>query len=306
MTPARRSWPGTIDEIDEGLRGQGYLPDEALATVVFVACDLGRPLLVEGEAGVGKTELAKALAGAAGTKLVRLQCYEGIDAGQALYDWDFRRQILYLRSLEAAGTGGGAGAVAAMQAELFDRAFLIERPVLQALQHRGRRPAVLLIDEIDRADEAFEAFLLEVLSDYQVTVPEVGTIRARRRPWVVITSNRTRELHDATKRRCLYHWLDWPNLEREVAIVAARVPGVPEALARQVCLAVERLRRMELYKSPGIAETIDWVQTVLSLGRARLDPDLARRSLGAVLKNEQDYKRVASSDLETLLTDQVA
>ena len=305
MTTRRAPWPAGIDEIDAGLRSQGYLPDEALATVVFVACDLGRPILVEGEAGVGKTELAKALAGAANTRLVRLQCYEGIDAGQALYDWDFRRQILYLRSLEATGATGTESAKAA-QAELFDRAFLIERPVLSALQHKGRRPAVLLIDEIDRADEAFEAFLLEVLSDYQVTVPEVGTIRARHRPWVVITSNRTRELHDATKRRCLYHWLDWPSLEREVAIVAARVPGVPEALARQVCLAVERLRSMELYKSPGIAETIDWVQTILALGRTRLDPDLARRSLGAVLKNEQDYKRLASSDLAALVAGEVA
>jgi len=296
-----RSWPQSIEELADGLRRQGYLADEALATVVFVACRLGRPLLLEGEAGVGKTELARALAEAGQSSLYRVQCYEGIDVNQALYDWDFRRQILYIRSVEAAGGGPDAS-----QGEVFDRAFLIERPILKALRHEGPTPAVLLIDEIDRADEAFEAFLLEVLADYQVTIPEVGTIAARRRPRVVITSNRTRELHDATKRRCLYHWLEWPSLDREVAIVQARVPGAPQYLAEQVCRAVQRLRRMDLYKAPGIAETIDWVETVLTLGRAKLDPDLARRSLGAVLKNEQDYRRVASTDLEALLRDDVA
>jgi MoxR-like ATPase len=295
------NWPASIAELADGLRRQGYLPDEALATVVFVACSLGRPVLLEGEAGVGKTELAKALAGAAGTALFRLQCYEGIDVNQALYDWDFRRQMLYIRSLEATGAEVRPG-----QAELFDRAFLIERPIMQALQHAGPRPAVLLIDEIDRSDEAFEAFLLEVLSDFQVTVPEIGTITVERRPWVVITSNRTRELHDATKRRCLYNWLDSPSLEREVEIVLARVPGVPLALAQQLCRAVQRLRGMELYKAPGISETLDWVLTVLALGERKLSPELARRSLGAVLKNEQDYKRLAASDLAALLADEVA
>ena len=302
MSPATgERWPSSIEELSDGLRSQGYLPDDALSTVVFVACDLGRPVLLEGEAGVGKTELAKALAGAAGTTLFRLQCYEGIDVNQALYDWDFRRQLLYIRSLEATGAEIRAG-----QSELFDRAFLLERPILQALQHTGPRPAVLLIDEIDRSDEAFEAFLLEVLSDFQVTVPEIGPIRAERRPWVVITSNRTRELHDATKRRCLYHWLDSPTLDREVEIVLARVPGVPLSLAQQLCGAVQRLRRMDLYKVPGISETLDWVQTVLTLGERELTAELAGRSLGAVLKNEQDYKRVAGSDLSALVRDEVA
>ena len=296
--PGPSRWPAGIAEVEDGLRGQGYLPDEALATVLFVSCDLGRPLLLEGEAGVGKTEVAKALAAAAGTVLYRLQCYEGIDVSQALYDWDFRRQILYLRSVEDT-------AIKTSQAELFDPAFLVERPIMKALRHDGPRPAVLLLDEIDRADEAFEAFLLEVLSDYQVTVPELGTISARQRPWVIITSNRTRELHDATKRRCLYHWIDWPTLEREVAIVLARVPHAPAVLAEQVTRAVQRLRRMDLYKSPGIAETLDWVETVLSLGEGKLDVELARRSLGAVLKNEQDYKRLVSSDVSTLIADGV-
>jgi MoxR-like ATPase len=295
-------WPASSDELVAGLEGAGYLADEALATVVFVASRLGRPVLLEGEPGVGKTELAKALAAAAGTRLFRLQCHEGIDIGQALYDWDFRRQLLYIRSTEASG----AAADKHDQAELFDRSFLIERPIMQALRYEGDRPAVLLIDEVDRADEAFEAFLLEVLSDFQVTVPEIGTVAARQRPWVIMTSNRTRELHDATKRRCLYHWLDWPTIDREVQIVQARVPEAPLALAWQLCHAVRKLRGMELYKSPGIAETLDWVETVLALGRDRVDEELAQRSLGAVLKNEQDYKRIAGADLAGLLSDDVA
>jgi MoxR-like ATPase len=264
--------------VREALGGQLYLADRALATAIFLAAELEQPLLLEGEAGVGKTEAAKALAGAAGARLIRLQCHEGMDLHHALYDWDYPRQLLALRAAEG-GTPVG---------ELFSREFLLRRPLLEALEHDG--PVVLLIDEIDRADDEFEAFLLELLSDFQVTVPELGTVVASRRPLVVLTSNRTRELHDALKRRCLYHWIDYPSVEREAEIVRARIPGVPEEIAARVCAAVERLRGEELYKLPGVGETIDWARALVALGSESLED-----TLGVALKVREDIQRVSDS-----------
>jgi MoxR-like ATPase len=263
--------------VAEALAGERYLADDALATAVYLAATLEQPLLLEGEAGVGKTEVAKALAGATGARLIRLQCYEGIDVHHALYDWDYARQLLALRAAE-----GGADV-----GELFAAPFLLRRPLLEALEHDG--PVVLLIDEVDRADDEFEAFLLELLSDFQVTIPEIGTVAARGRPLVVITSNRTRELHDALKRRCLYHWIDYPTRKREAEIVATRLPGVPEAIAARVCDAVGRLRDRELYKVPGVGETIAWAQALLALGGDDASLDAA---LGAALKVREDIDKV--------------
>ena len=262
-----------VDAVVEALAGQGYLADRALATAVFLAQDLGQPLLVEGEAGVGKTEVAKALAAATGAHLVRLQCHEGIDVHHALYDWDHARQLLALRAAE-----GGID-----EGRLFSERYLLRRPLLEALEHEG--PVVLLIDEVDRADDAFEAFLLELLAEFQVTIPELGTVRARGRPLVVLTSNRTRELHDALKRRCLYHWIDYPSPERERAIVAARAPAVAEDVAVRVCTAVARLRDADLYKAPGIGETIVWARALMAV-------DDLDGTLGAVLKVREDVDRV--------------
>ncbi|MBA4085988.1 MoxR family ATPase [Janibacter terrae] len=275
-------------ELADSLGRTGYLADEDLATVVFLAREMQRPLLLEGEPGTGKTALAQALAQIEGVPLIRLQCYEGIDASQALYDWDFPRQILHLRTLEAL-TASGQPDAAAAERTLFDERFLLERPVLQAL--RGA-PAVLLVDEVDRADDEFEAFLLEVLSSWTVSIPELGTIRAQTPPTVVLTSNRTRELHDALKRRCLYHWIDHPGLDREVAIVRSRVPEVSETLARQVALAVQQLRAEGLLKPPGVAETLDWVVALQHLGAVELDLEVAARTLGAVVKYREDTDRV--------------
>ncbi|MBE1875755.1 AAA family ATPase [Myceligenerans pegani] len=268
----------------------GYLADEDLATVAHLARAMERPLLLEGEPGTGKTALAEALAEVTGAPLIRLQCYEGIDATQALYDWDFGRQILHLRTLEAAAVSSDEGAleVDTVERSLFDERFLLARPVLRALR---TTPSVLLVDEVDRADDEFEAFLLEVLSGWTVTVPELGTIRAATPPTVVLTSNRTRELHDALKRRCLYHWIDHPGLEREVAIVRARLPEVAEALARQVAGCVQRLRAEPLLKPPGVAETLDWARALERLGAATLDLDAASRTLGAVVKYREDTIR---------------
>ncbi len=267
------------------LADHAYLADRGLSTAMFLALSLGRPLLLEGEAGVGKTEVAKALAASLGVELIRLQCYEGIDAGQALYEWDYARQLLHIRALSER-----AAADEAAVDELFGPRFLVERPLLRALRAGGG--AVLLIDEIDRADDEFEAFLLEVLSDFQVTVPELGTIAAASPPAVVLTSNRTRDLHDALKRRCLYHWIDYPSLEREVEIVAARAPDVPAALARQVAGAVARLRGLDLAKRPGVAETIDWAHAVALLGAEGLDPEVALDTLGSVVKDHDDVEVV--------------
>ena len=285
-------------QVAEQLAATGYLCDESLATVVFLAERMQRPLLLEGEPGTGKTALAEALAQVAGVPLLRLQCYEGIDASQALYDWDFPRQVLHLRALEAAGGLGGQG-VEEAEKSLYDERFLLARPVLAALQ---QAPAVLLVDEVDRADDEFEAFLLEVLSTYQVSIPELGTVRAAEPPLVVLTSNRTRELHDALKRRCLYHWVDHPGLEREVEIVRTRLPEVSAALARQVVDVVQQLRGdTGLQKPPGVAETLDWSQALHHLGCAELDLETAARTLGALVKYREDADRVKHA-LDRLLT----
>ena len=273
----------------------GYLADEGLATAAYLALRLHRPLFCEGEAGVGKTELAKALASVLGAPLIRLQCYEGIEASQALYDWDFPRQLLHLRTAEAAPDFDPT----AVEQELWSRRFLIARPLLQALE---TSPSVLLVDEVDRADDEFEAFLLEVLSDFSVTVPELGTLRAEVPPAVVVTSNRTRDVHDALKRRCYYHWLEHPEFDREVAIVRLRVPEASARLCAEVTAAAHALRDADLLKPPGIAETVDWAQALAALGAPGLDPGLAAATLGAVVKYREDVERVRSLDVGALLT----
>ena len=295
------------EEMRARLEAVGYLADRGLATAAFLAVRMGRPLLCEGDAGVGKTSLAHALAEVLGAPLVRLQCHEGLDAAQALYDWDFPRQLLHLRATEAAGARGASGAsgasdVARLEGELYDRRFLLARPLLQALElSRQDRPAVLLVDELDRADDEFEAFLLEVLADAAVTVPELGTIRAERPPVVVLTSNRTRELHDALKRRCLYAWLDHPSFERELAILRRRLPEVDERLTGQVAAAVQGLRRLDLVKPPGVAEALDWARALHALGVREADPDVLAATLGAVLKYREDQERVRDGEIAGLL-----
>ncbi len=267
------------DEVTEFLGRQDYLADRGLATAIYLANRLPQPLMLEGEAGVGKTEVAKALADALEVPLVRLQCYEGIDAAQALYEWDYTRQLLHLRAADLRDGGGG---------DIYGEEFLMERPLLRALRSEGR--CVLLIDEIDRADDEFEAFLLEILSDYQITIPELGVIGSEVVPMVVLTSNRTRELHDALKRRCIYHWIDLPDPMREVAIIKARAPEVPEILARKVVRAAARLRRADLVKTPGVAETISWSRALQRLGTKRLDTETVRLTLGAALKERDDLE----------------
>jgi MoxR-like ATPase len=282
--------PTSPAELAEALGATGYLADQGLATAAFLALRMNRPLFCEGEPGTGKTALAQAMAEVLGAELIRLQCHEGIDASQALYDWDFPRQLLHLRALEAAaGAAEERLDAEAVEASLYDPRFLIARPVLRALQ---TTPSVLLIDEVDRADDEFEAFLLEVLTEHAVTIPEVGEVRAKQPPLVVLTSNRTREVHDALKRRCLYLWLDHPDVTREIAILRSRLPGVPERLAAQVAAAVRKMRQLELLKPPGVAESLDWAQALQLLGARELDLDVAAASLGAVLKYREDADRV--------------
>jgi MoxR-like ATPase len=281
---------GTIDDLQAGLLDASYLADRGLASVLFLALKLEKPLLLEGEAGVGKTEAAKAMARVLPARLIRLQCYEGLDVAHAVYEWNYSRQLLHIRAAQE-------GTVS--EEELFSPEFLIRRPLLEAIE--SDEPVVLLIDEIDRADDEFEAFLLEVLSDFQITVPEIGTIQANRRPVVILTSNRTRELHDALKRRALFHWIDHPSLDREVEIVRLRVPGVPERLALQAAAFVQGLRRLDLEKPPGVAETIDWAQALAALGSRELDPDVVESTLGSVLKHHEDLRGVRDAALADLL-----
>ena len=286
--------PDTVAEVSKGLADHEYLADDGLATSIFLALRLQRPLLLEGEAGVGKTEVAKVLARWTGGELVRLQCYEGIDASQAVYEWDYSRQLLHLRAVEASHERVD-------EDELYSERFLVKRPLLRALAHDGDVPPVLLIDEIDRADDEFEAFLLEILSDWSISVPELGVVRADVPPVVVLTSNRTRDVHDALKRRCLYHWIAHPDFERELAIVRLRAPQVPELLARDVAAAAEALRGLELYKPPGVAETIDWAEALATLGRSRLDEAAVDATLGTILKYREDQERVRAHGLADLV-----
>jgi MoxR-like ATPase len=290
-----------VAEVEQALAEHGYLADEGLATAIFLALRLQRPLLLEGEAGVGKTEVAKTLARWTGAELIRIQCYEGLDAAQTVYEWDHARQLLHLRAAEAAGAASERG-TEALEDDLYTERFLVRRPLLQAIAPTGGAgPPVLLIDELDRADDEFEAFLLEVLAEWSITIPELGTFRADVPPMVVITSNRTRDLHDALKRRCLYHWVEHPDFDREVAIVRLRAPEVSERLARQVAAAVEGLRAEGLYKPPGVAETIDWAEALSTLGRATLDEATVSATLGTVLKYREDQERVRSKGVAALV-----
>jgi MoxR-like ATPase len=291
----------STDAIEAAFRSRGYITDRSLSTAVFLALQLERPLLLEGEAGVGKTELAKVLAASLGAQLIRLQCYEGLDVNTAVYEWNYPRQMLEIRLLEARGQAAQASAH-----DIFGPDFIIKRPLLQALEDRDGVAPVLLIDEIDRADEEFEAYLLEILSDFQVTVPEIGTVRAEKPPRVILTSNRTREVHDALKRRCLYHWIDYPTEEKEFEIVLARVPDAPEALARRVVAFVHRLRGADLTKVPGIAETLDWAAALLSLGATELSPQVVDETLGVVLKYEEDIRHVRGQRVKELLAESSA
>ncbi|HXY95203.1 MAG TPA: MoxR family ATPase [Acidimicrobiia bacterium] len=289
----------TVDDVRDALAEHQYLADEGLATAIFLAMRLKRPLLLEGEAGVGKTEVAKVLSRWTGGELVRLQCYEGIDASQAVYEWDYSRQLLHLRAVEAKGEE-------VVEDELYSERFLVKRPLLRAIGYESEAlgattPPVLLVDEVDRADDEFEAFLLEILSDFTITVPELGTFRAQEPPLVVVTSNRTRDVHDALKRRCLYHWISHPDFERELAILRVRAPDVPETLARQVAAAVETLRGLELYKPPGVAETIDWANALAALGNVTVDERAVDVTLGTILKYREDQERTRAHGLRELV-----
>ncbi|WP_299140691.1 MoxR family ATPase [uncultured Tateyamaria sp.] len=287
----------SIDAVQSMLADQGYVCDRALGTVTFLSLSLGRPLFLEGEAGVGKTEIAKALAAGLGKRLIRLQCYEGLDASSAVYEWNFAAQMVAIRTAEATGAADRK----ALQAELFSDDYLIERPLLDAMRPDANGAPVLLIDELDRTDEPFEAFLLEALSDFQVTIPELGTIKAPKPPVVILTSNRTREVHDALKRRCLYHWVDYPNFDREMEILTARAPEAAESLSREVVAFVQRLRTEDLFKKPGVAETIDWAKCLLALDVLTLSPEVIADTLGAVLKYQDDIQKLQGSEAKRLL-----
>jgi MoxR-like ATPase len=289
--------PSSIDATETLLSGQGYIASRALATVVFLALKLGRPLFLEGEAGTGKTEIAKTLAAALGRRLIRLQCYEGLDATTAVAEWNFAAQMIAIRTAEA----GGSADRDLLQAELFTEDYLIARPLLEAMRPQPGGAPVLLIDEIDRTDEPFEAFLLEALSDFQVTIPELGTIRAPEPPIVILTSNRTREVHDALKRRCLYHWVDYPGFARELEILHARAPEAQEVLSREIVAFVQKLRGEDLFKKPGVAETIDWAKCLLALDVISLSPEVIADTLGAILKYQDDIQKLQGSEARRLL-----
>jgi MoxR-like ATPase len=282
----------TVDDLERALLAQSYLPHRGLSTALFLALKIEKPVLLEGEAGVGKTESAKALARASGARLIRLQCYEGLDVSHAVYEWNYARQLLHIRAAQEGSVD---------ERELYGNEFLIRRPLLEAIA--SDEPVVLLIDEIDRADDEFEAFLLEVLSDFQITIPEIGTIHARRRPAVILTSNRTRELHDALKRRCLFHWITHPPLEREIEIVRLRVPGVPERLAAEAAAFVAGLRHRDLVKAPGVAETIDWAHALAALGCQELDAEIVEQTLGSVLKYHEDFETIRDDAVAELLAE---
>jgi MoxR-like ATPase len=297
LEPGLSANPTSIDETLALLGTSGYVADRSLATVLFLALKLKRPLFLEGEAGVGKTEIAKVLSAALGRKLIRLQCYEGLDVASAVYEWNYAGQMMAIRLAEA----GGAVDRSALEHDLFSERYLVRRPLLDALEpHEGGAP-ILLIDELDRTDEAFEAYLLEILSDFQVTVPELGTVKADEPPIVVITSNRTREIHDALKRRCLYHWVDYPDAQRELAILKARVPDAPERLSAEVVRFVQAMRHRELFKAPGVAETLDWAQALVELDAVALDPTLVADTLGVLLKYQDDIGRLQGSEIRKVL-----
>ena len=290
----------SIDEVAARLAGEHYFADREIATTVFLAARLNKPIFLEGEAGVGKTELAKALASTLGTRLIRLQCYEGLDAHHALYEWNYAKQLLRIKLAEAGHEGA-----ATVEKEIFSEEYLIKRPLLEALTADGAAPPVLLIDEVDRADEEFEAFLLEILSDFQITIPEMGTIRAERPPLVVLTSNRTREIHDALKRRCLYLWIGYPTFEREYEIVTAKVPGINAALAAQLCRFMERVRTEDFYKRPGVAETIDWGMAMVALHKSELDPAVVDQTLGCIFKYTDDIEQFRKRKFYELLQPEI-
>ena len=289
--------PGSVDDLEHALAAERYITDRGLAVSLFLALRLQRPLFLEGEAGVGKTEVAKALAVVLDAELIRLQCYEGLDIAQAVYEWNYPRQLLEIRLLEASHELDRSRA----GRELFTEAFLIKRPLLRALQAPADRPPLLLIDEIDRADEEFEGYLLELLSDFQVTIPELGTVRAETRPFVIITSNRTREVHDALKRRCLYYWIDYPEFDKELRIVQAKVPGASERLAAQVTAFVQELRSVELYKAAGISETLDWAAALVTLNSRVLDVAIVEQTIGVLLKNQEDIEAVRGERLQAMV-----
>ena len=289
--------PDNIDDTLALLSRENYVADRSLATTLFLALKMGRPLFLEGEAGVGKTEIAKVISAALGCRLVRLQCYEGLDIASAVYEWNYSRQMIEIRLTEAAGDVDKQG----LSSDVFSSDFLIERPLLQALRGNENGPSVLLIDELDRTDEPFEAYLLEILSDYQITIPEIGTIKATQPPIVIITSNRTREIHDALKRRCLYHWVDYPSAERELQIVNAKLPGIDIKLSQQLVAFVQRLREQDLFKSPGVAETLDWADALTQLDKVALDSDAIDNTLGALLKYQDDIARIRGSEAAQLL-----
>ncbi|MEP9379822.1 MoxR family ATPase [Aquabacter sp. CN5-332] len=291
------SFPASIAATSALLEGAGYVPDRALATVVHLALRMGRPLLLEGEAGVGKTEVARTLANALGRRLIRLQCYEGLDLSAAAYEWNYAAQMIAIRLAEAAGESD-KGSIAS---DVFSERYLLRRPLLEALEPDPSGPPVLLVDELDRTDEAFEAFLLEVLSDFQITIPELGTVKAAAPPIIVLTSNRTREIHDALKRRCLYHWVDYPSAERELSILRKRLPGVPERLSAQVVAFVQAIRKEDLFKVPGVAETLDWASALVELDAAALDPGLVADTLGVLLKYQDDIARTDAPRIEKLI-----